>query len=337
MIAKHIIAITLAAGLFAGMTNMSYAGDAKDSESAAALVFGHKNPDTDAIMGALSAANLYKGRGIDVKAVAQGPAAPETEFVLKRFNLKAPEVIDSVAGKEVYIVDFSDLAQAPADFKDAELKGVIDHHKLGDVTSNLPIEGWIQPLGSANTIVKLMHDYYNVKIPSDLAGGMLCAILSDTLIFKSPTTTEIDKKAARELAEIAGVKDLEALGYEMFKAKSNLNATPRELIFRDFKDFDMHGKKVGIGQIELVSLDMVSPELKKDLKKELANARKEGRDAVLFVITDIMKEGSVVLVEADDKDLVLNALGAKSEDDFVPGLMSRKKQTVPALLKAFKN
>ncbi len=336
MITKHILGIALAAGLFAGMTNMAYADDTKNSESTSALVFGHKNPDTDAIMGALSAANLYKGRGIDVKPVAQGPVAPETDFVLKHFKLKAPEVINSVAGKDVYIVDFSDLAQAPADFKDAELKGVIDHHKLGDVTSNLPIEGWIQPLGSANTIVKLMHDYYGVKIPADLAGGMLCAILSDTVIFKSPTTTEIDKKAAKELAEIAGVKDMEALGYEMFKAKSNLNATPRELIFRDFKDFDMHGKKVGIGQIELVSSDMVTPDLKKAIKKELVNVKKEGRDTVLFVITDIIKEGSIILVESDEKDLVLKALGAKSEDDFVAGLMSRKKQTVPALLKAFK-
>ncbi len=336
MIAKHILSIALAAGLIAAQPSVSFADEVKDNNSTA-LVFGHKNPDTDTIIGALAAANLYQGRGIDVKAVAQGPANPETEFVLKQFKLKAPEVITSVAGKEVYIVDFSDLAQAPADFKDAELKGVIDHHKLGDVTSNLPIEGWIQPLGSANTIVKLMHDYYGVKIPADLAGGMLCAILSDTVIFKSPTTTESDKKAATELAEIAGVKDMQALGYEMFKAKSNLNATPRELIFRDFKDFDMHGKKVGIGQIELVSLDMVTPELKKELKQELAKVKKEGRDTVLFVITDIMKEGSVVLVESDDKDLVLKALGAKSEDDFVKGLMSRKKQTVPALLKAFKN
>lgn len=312
---------------------MTFAADAKDS----ALVFGHKNPDTDAIVGALSAANLYQGRGIDVKAIAQGPVAPETDFVLKRFNIKAPEVVSSVAGKNVYIVDFSDLAQAPDDFKDAVLKGVIDHHKLGDVTSDAPIEGWIQPLGSANTVVKLMHDYYGVKIPADLAGAMLCAILSDTVIFKSPTCTDIDKKAAYELAEIAGVKDINALGMEMFKAKSNLDASPKELLFRDFKDFDMHGKKVGIGQLELVSLDMVSADLLKQLKQELVKARNDGRDAVLLVLTDIMKEGSEVFVESENKDLILKALGAKQNGDFVPGLMSRKKQTVPALMQAFKD
>ena len=182
-----------------------------------------------------------------------------------------------------------------------------------------------------------MHDYYGVKIPSDLAGAMLCAILSDTVIFKSPTCTETDKKAAHELAKIAGVKDINALGMEMFKAKSNLDATPKELLFRDFKDFDMHGKKVGIGQLELVSLNMVSADLIKQLKQELINAKKDGRDAVLLVLTDIMKEGSAVYVESDNKDLVLNALGAQKEGDFVQGLMSRKKQTVPALLEAYKN
>ena len=99
-----------------------------------ALVLGHKNPDTDSIVSALSATNLYRGRGIDVKAVAQGTPAPETAFVLERFNLTAPEVCHSVAGQEVYLVDYSDLAQAPDDFAQCKLLGIIDHHKLGDVT-----------------------------------------------------------------------------------------------------------------------------------------------------------------------------------------------------------
>ena len=124
-----------------------------------ALVLGHKNPDTDSIVSALAAANLYKGRGLDVTPVAQGEPAPETAFVLKTFGLKAPEVVTSVAGKEVYLVDYSDLAQAPADFKDAKLLGIIDHHKLGDVTSDTPVECWIQPVGCSNTVIKKLHDY----------------------------------------------------------------------------------------------------------------------------------------------------------------------------------
>lgn len=303
-----------------------------------ALVLGHKNPDTDSIVAALAAANLYRGRGLDVKPAAQGTPAPETAFVLQRFNLTAPEVVTSVAGKELYLVDYSDLAQAPADFADAKLLGIIDHHKLGDVTSDSPVECYIQPVGCSNTIIKTLHDFYQVKIDASLAGAMLCAILSDTVLFKSPTCTEQDKKAAEDLAKIAGISDLQALGMEMFKAKSNLaGATPRDLIFRDFKDFDMSGSKVGIGQLELVSLDLITPELKAQLQEELNKVKAEGRHSALLVLTDIMEEGSELLLSSDDATKVAGALKATvSPKIWLPGVMSRKKQVVPFLEQAFK-
>ncbi len=303
-----------------------------------ALVLGHKNPDTDSIISALSATNLYKGRGIDVKAVAQGTPAPETAFVLKRFDLEAPEVVTSVAGQEVYLVDYSDLAQAPDDFKEAKLLGIIDHHKLGDVTSDTPVECWLQPVGCSNTIIKMVHDYYGVAIPKNIAGAMLCAILSDTVLFKSPTCTELDKKAAQELAEIAGVEDMIALGMEMFKAKSNLDgATPRELIFRDFKDFDMSGKKVGIGQLELTSLDLVSDDLMASFKSELQAIKEEGRNSAILILTDVMQEGSLLLLASDNGEIITKALNTTLSDHmWLPGVMSRKKQVVPQLEAAFK-
>lgn len=302
-----------------------------------ALILGHKNPDTDSIVAALAACNLYKGRGMDTEAAAQGEPAPETEFVLEKFSLKAPPVIKSVAGREVFLVDYSDLDQAPDDFSKCKLLGIVDHHKLGNVTSDAPLECWIQPVGCSNTILKLMHDYYKVSIPKNLAGAMLCAILSDTVLFRSPTCTEADKKAAAELAQIAGVTDMQTLGMDMFRAKSNLNAPVRDLIFRDFKDFDMNGKKVGIGQLELVSLDMVTPELKASLKKELAAVKAEGRDSALLILTDIVKEGSELLLCSDSEPVVLQALKAqKSDQIWLPGVMSRKKQVVPPLQQAFK-
>ena len=290
-----------------------------------ALVLGHKNPDTDSIVSALAATNLYRGRGFDVKAVAQGTPAPETAFVLERFKLQAPEVVTSVAGQEVYLVDFSDLAQAPADFAEAKLLGIIDHHKLGDVTSDSPVECFIWPVGCSNTVIKMLHDYYKVAIDPALAGAMLCAILSDTVLFKSPTCTEQDKQAAYDLAKIAGVEDLQALGMEMFKAKSNsAGATPRDLIFRDFKDFDMSGSKVGIGQLELVSLDLITPELKAQLKDELAKVKGEGRHSALLVLTDIMEEGSELFLVSDDADKVAGALKAHVPDHiWLPGVMRR--------------
>jgi len=300
-----------------------------------ALVLGHKNPDTDSIVAALAAENLYRGRGLDVECAAQGEAAPETDFVLKNFNLKTPKIVTSVAGRDVYLVDYSDLAQAPADFKEARLLGIIDHHKLGDVTSDAPVECWIQPVGCSNTVLKQLHDIFKVAIPKDLAGAMLCAILSDTVLFKSPTCTEADKKAAHELASIAGVTDIESLGMEMFKAKSNLNASPRDLIFRDFKDFDMNGHKIGIGQLELISVDMISADLRASLESELAKVKSEGREGAILVLTDIMKEGSEMLVCADSEETIYNAMNA-SKGAFMPGVMSRKKQVVPPLQQAFK-
>lgn len=303
-----------------------------------ALVLGHKNPDTDSIVSALSAANLYRGRGIDVKPVAQGEPAPETAFVLKTFNLAAPEIVTSVAGQNVYLVDYSDLAQAPADFDKANLLGIIDHHKLGDVTSVAPVECYIQPVGCSNTVIKFLHDLYNVEISKALAGAMLCAILSDTVLFKSPTCTEADKKAAAELAKIAGVEDMQKLGMDMFKAKSNLDgATPRELIFRDFKDFDMSGHKVGIGQLELTSLAMVTPELKAALKAELEVIKGEGRHSAILVLTDVMEEGSELLLSSDSPETITKALNTTLSDKmWLPGVMSRKKQVVPFLEQAFK-
>lgn len=301
------------------------------------LVIGHKNPDTDSIVSALSATNLYRGRGIDAKAAAQGKPAPETQFVLDRFNLTAPEECHSVAGKDIYLVDYSDLAQAPDDFAQAKLLGIIDHHKLGDVTSDSPVECYIQPVGCSNTVIKNLHDLYKVDINPQLAGAMLCAILSDTVLFKSPTCTENDKKAAHDLAKIAGITDLEALGMEMFKAKSNLNASPRDLIFRDFKDFDMSGHKIGIGQLELVSLDIVTPELMAQLKEELAKVKSEGRHSAVLVITDIMQEGSELLMTSDDPERIAKALNTTVSDKmWLPGVMSRKKQVVPFLEQAFK-
>ena len=199
------------------------------SENGPIYVLGHKNPDTDSIVGAIAAANLYKGRGYDVKPVAQGKPAPETAFVLEKFNLETPEVISSVAGKDFFLVDYADLKQAPDDFKEGRLLGIVDHHKLGDVSSDSPLECWIWPVGSSNTILKVMHDFYGVELPKNIAGAMLCAILSDTLIFNSPTATPLDKKVVEELAKIAEVEDIEALGMEMFKAKSNLKWVKRRL------------------------------------------------------------------------------------------------------------
>ena len=256
--------------------------------------------------------------------------------------MTAPEVITSVAGHDLFLVDFSDKAQAPADIDQCNLKGIVDHHKLGDVTSSSPIEAVIMPVGCTCTILKRMYDYLGLTVPANVAGAMLCAILSDTVIFKSPTCTQADKEAAAQLAEIAGVQDIEALGMELFTAKSAVKGVaPRDLIFRDFKDFNMNGTKVGVGQLELVSLDLVA-DMKAEIEAELARVKSEdGRHTALLLLTDIMKEGSELLMASDDPAKIATAFGQdpallQKGNLWLDGVMSRKKQVVPALEAAFR-
>ena len=304
----------------------------------AALVVGHKNPDTDSIISAIAVADLMSKRGVAAKPVAQGPVTPETDFVLKKFGLKAPEVVSTVAGNKVILVDHSDLPQAPADLKDAEVIAIVDHHKLGDVTTSSPLLMWVWPAGCTCTVIKAMYDFYGVELPKNIAGGLLCAILSDTVIFKSPTTTDDDKKAVEALAKIAGVADYKALGMEMFKVKSAVDGVPaRDLVFRDYKDFDMSGTKVGIGQLEVIDLAMLD-KVKGALAEEICKIRKEkGCHSVFLLLTDIMKEGSEMLICSENPAVVEKAFGQKGDKSvWLPKVMSRKKDVVPKFEAVFK-
>ena len=304
----------------------------------AVYVFGHKNPDSDSICAAIAVADLKSKLGVEAVPAAQGELNPESKFVLDKFGVDAPEIISSGEGKQVILVDHSDLAQSLDDLGKAEILGIVDHHKLGDVTTPNPLECWIWPVGCTCTVIKSMYDFFGVEIPKNIAGIMLCAILSDTVIFKSATCTDQDKKAAETLAKIAGVEDLMGLGMEMFKVKSAVEGTPaKDLLFRDYKDFDMSGNKVGIGQLEVVDLSILEP-VKDALYEEMKIAKEEGgRHSVFLLLTDIMKEGSEMLIVSDDPSVVEKAFGKAPEGNSVwlEGVMSRKKQVVPNFEKAF--
>jgi manganese-dependent inorganic pyrophosphatase len=304
----------------------------------ATYVFGHTNPDSDSIVGAISLSYLKNQIGEECIPTRQGEISAETQFILDRFGAEKPMLKTEYAGENVYIVDFSDLAQAPKDIMQANILGIVDHHKLGDITTSAPLECWIRPIGCSNTVIKEMYDYHGVAIPKHIAGMMLCAILSDTVIFKSPTCTRLDTKACKELALIAGVEDVRALGMEMFLVKSAVEgATPRELVMRDYKDFDMAGNKVGVGQLEVVDLSVFDNK-KEALFKDMKALKAEGnRHTVLLLLTDIMVEGSQLLVVSDDASIVERAFGVKLEDSqaWLPKVLSRKKQVIPFLEKAF--
>jgi len=302
-----------------------------------AYVVGHKVPDSDSIVGAIALAYLKNQIGEEAIPSRLGELSPETQFILDKFGFEAPELKMSYAGESLYIVDHSDIALAPDDIAEATLLGIVDHHKLGDLTSDTPLECWIRPVGCSNTVIKMMYDFHNVEIPKDIAGMMMCAILSDTVIFKSPTCTTADIRCVEVLAEIAGIDDYKELGMDMFKVKSAVLNTPmRDLVMRDFKNFNMNGTKIGIGQLEVIDL-AIFDEMKPDLEADIAKLKQEeGQHSILLLLTDIMKEGSELLVVSDDLSQIESAFSATTDNKvWLDGVLSRKKQVVPPLEKVF--
>jgi manganese-dependent inorganic pyrophosphatase len=276
--------------------------------------------------------------GVQSVPARQGELSPETKFILDRFGFKEPLLKTKFAGEDLFIVDYSDLAQAPKDIKEANLKGIVDHHKLGDITTPAPLECCIKPVGCSNTVIKELFDINKVKIPKNIAGIMLCAILSDTVIYKSPTCTATDIKVTEELAKIAGINDIKSLGMEMFLVKSAVKgANPRKLLTRDYKDFVMNGNKIGVGQLEVVDLGVFDG-MRDELLKDMKALKEEGdRHSILLLLTDIMNEGSELLVMSDNESIIEKAFGIKLKNHrvWLPGVLSRKKQIIPFLEKVF--
>lgn len=296
-------------------------------------VFGHKNPDSDSIVGAISLSYL-KNQIEDEEYIParQGEISAETKFILDKFGGSLPQLKTSVAGERVFIVDSTDKPHFQDDIDEATIIGIADHHKLGDLTTSTPLEAWIRPIGCSNTVIYEMYRCYGVDVPKDIAGMMMMAILSDTVIFKSPTCTKVDTKAVKELAAIAQITNYKELATEMFIVKSAVNdSNARELNTRDYKEFNMGGHKVGIGQLEMVDISVLEPredELFEDMKKM---KEENGLHTILILLTDIMKEGSKLLVVSDDESKIESAFNVKLHNHTVwlNKVLSRKKQVVP--------
>ena len=300
----------------------------------ATYVFGHTSPDSDSIVGALSLSYLKNQLGEECIPTRQGEISAETEFILSKFGYenRVPELKTSVAGEKVYLIDFSDKAQAPQDIMEATILGIVDHHKLGDLTTDTPLECWIRPIGCSNTVVYEMFQSYNVAIPKDIAGMMMLAILSDTVIFKSPTCTKVDTKAVKELAKIAGIEDYKKLAMDMFIVKSATEgASARSLNTRDYKAFDMNGKKVGVNQLEMIDISALNDRVDEIMEDMKAMKEEEGLHTMLVLLTDIMKEGSQLLCVSDEPQKIEAAFGTKLENNqvWLDGVLSRKKQVIP--------
>ncbi|MBO3444443.1 manganese-dependent inorganic pyrophosphatase [Clostridium sp. CCUG 7971] len=297
------------------------------------LVFGHKNPDTDSICSSISLSYLKNQLGIDAKPYALGEVRKEAQFVLDYFKVDAPEVLStSVKGLDVVLVDHNEYAQSADDIKDANIVEIVDHHKIGGIATDVPISFRVMPVGCSCTVIYNMFKENNVEIPYHIAGLLLSAILSDTLLFKSPTTTDKDKEACEVLSKIANV-NMEEYAMEMFKAGTSLDEfSIEEIVNMDFKEFNMSEKRVGIGQVFTLDIDSILA--KKDDFLAYINASEY--DMLVLALTDIIKEGSYLIYKADDS-IISDAFNIKAHQGvFSEGVVSRKKQLVPNLTQAIK-
>lgn len=305
------------------------------------LVFGHQNPDTDAITSAISYAYLLNQQGLEAEAVALGQVNEETAYALNEFGQEAPRVIESIGTQTgtVALVDHNESQQSVADLAEVEVHSVVDHHKIGDFTSAAPLTFIAKPYGCSQTIIFELFQEKGIEIPKEIAGLMLSAIISDTLLFKSPTTTEKDKKVGLALAEIAGV-DVEAYGLALLKSGTNVDAkSASEIADGDAKSFEMDGKPVRIGQINVVDVDDV---LKR--KDEVISAMKDlvsenEYAAFLLVVTNILTSDSEGLLVGSEDFMkhAEQAFGGQVNDNQISlsGVVSRKKQVVPPLEATF--
>ncbi|CEG11489.1 Manganese-dependent inorganic pyrophosphatase [groundwater metagenome] len=297
-------------------------------------VFGHKSPDTDTICSAIAYAKIK-----NLTPTRLGELNEETKFVLEKFGVEVPRPIENVEGKKVVLVDHNEFQQSADGIEKAEIVEVIDHHKI-KFSCDKPVKFLTEPLGSTATLIAKYFESNIEKIEVNekkkIKGLLLSAILSDTVVFKSPTTTEEDKKIANELAKAAGIDDIIKFGIDIKKAKGSIRGRPVEsIIMADFKEFDFNGKKVGIGQTEIVDINEIY-EIKAQISKFIENLKNKNYEMTVFVATDIIKEGSELFFSGD-KSKIEKAFNIKvvGNSAYIPGLMSRKKQVVPNLQQTF--
>lgn len=303
------------------------------------LVFGHKNPDTDTICSAIAYADLKKELGLLAEPVRLGEVNGETQYALDKFQFEAPRLVDKVAGEAdgVILVDHNERQQSADDIEQVRILEVIDHHRIANFETSDPLYYRAEPVGCTATILNKIYKENNLEVPKAIAGLMLSAIISDTLLFKSPTCTEQDVAAAMELAEIAGV-NAEEYGLAMLKAGADLSdKTISQLISLDAKEFTMGSAKVEIAQVNAVDPNEVmdkQAELEAAIQATIAA---KDLDLFLFVVTDILTNDSVALALGKSADAVEKAYQVTLNNNIavLKGVVSRKKQIVPVLTEAF--
>ncbi|HGA1387961.1 TPA: manganese-dependent inorganic pyrophosphatase [Streptococcus agalactiae] len=305
------------------------------------LVFGHQNPDSDAIGSSVAFAYLAKEAwGLDTEAVALGTPNEETAYVLDYFGVQAPRVVESAKAEgveTVILTDHNEFQQSISDIKDVTVYGVVDHHRVANFETANPLYMRLEPVGSASSIVYRMFKENGVSVPKELAGLLLSGLISDTLLLKSPTTHALDIPVAKELAELAGV-NLEEYGLEMLKAGTNLSSkTAAELIDIDAKTFELNGEAVRVAQVNTVDINDIlarQEEIEVAIQEAIVT---EGYSDFVLMITDIVNSNSEILALGSNMAKVEAAFEFTLENNhaFLAGAVSRKKQVVPQLTESY--
>lgn len=313
-------------------------GSGVEAQMEKILVFGHKNPDTDTICSAIAYAELKKELGYDAEAVRLGEVNSETQYALDYFKVDTPRLVQKVTEEtdKVILVDHNERGQSADDIEGVKVLEVIDHHRIANFETADPLYYRAEPVGCTATIIKKLYKENNVVIPKDIAGLMLSAIISDSLLFKSPTCTEEDIQAAKELAEIANV-ELETYGMAMLKAGADVSSkTAEQLISLDAKPFNIGENKVIIAQINTVDPQDVLARQDEVEAAIQSVIDEKGLDLFLFVITDILNSNSTALALGTNTALVEKAYNVILENNtaLLEGVVSRKKQVVPVLTAA---
>ena len=298
------------------------------------LVFGHKNPDTDTIMSAMVMANLENKLGNNAKAVRLGNVNKETEYVFKFLGIEQPEFIEDIAdGQDIILVDHNEATQSASNLANANVTKIVDHHAINFTTSN-PVYYRAEPVGCTSTVLYKMYKENDVEISKEIATMMLSAIISDTLLFKSPTCTAEDKAIAEKLAKIAGV-DAEVYGTDLLKAGTDLSEyTPEQIINIDSKLFEKDGKRFKIAQVNTADLDSI---FKDKVYFEAAindEIKKDNLDLYMFAATDIINSNSKIISLGNDSAVVEKAYGVTLDNNtaLLENVVSRKKQMLPGIL-----
>ena len=297
------------------------------------LTFGHQNPDTDTITSALVMADLQMAAGKEVEAVRLGEVSAETQYALDKFNVSAPRLIEKVDGEEVILVDHNEFQQSALGIETAQILMVVDHHRISNFETAGPLYYRAEPVGCTATILNKMYKENQIEVKPDIAGLMLSAIISDTLLLKSPTCTDEDVKAAEELEKIAGINK-EEYGLEMLKAgASTADKSAEDLLNIDAKSFSMGEKEVRVAQVNTVDIDEVfarQEELENAINAETAQ---NGYDLFVLVVTDIINSDSKILALGKEQEAVNKAFNVALDKNtaLLKGVVSRKKQVVPQL------